>query len=573
MNLSPLAIAGIALGAILIILILVILFRTFSFPIQRDKAAPIALPEVDGKSVAERIGLAVQYKTIADPDPAKIDGYPFEGMHRMLRMLYPQVHEKLTLETVNQYSLLYTWEGNNPDLEPILFMAHQDVVPADESADSGWTHPPFSGELADGYVWGRGTLDIKNSLISLFEAVTFLLKEGFKPERTIYLAFGHDEEVSGIHGAKAIAELLESRGVRLSFLLDEGGSVMQGNLPGIEQPVALIGISEKGYLSLKLNSRVAGGHSSMPPENTAIGMLALSVAALEANPFPAHLDVVQFMMSYLGNAVPFTQRVALANSWLFGGMLKRKLAASHTTNASLRTTTAPTLFHAGVKENVLPAEAEAVVNFRIFPGDTLRDVYESVVDLVGDEHITVSPVGSETLESDYGWNPTPVVDTESPQFERLLNLVEAAFPEALAAPFLVLGATDARHYARICENAFRFSPVLITKEDLGGTHGVNEHLSFENAACMVGFYIECMREMGSLSTDIERQVLVEEIETKVPVEEVELPVYEPEKVEEEAQAVIKTRPAPKKRKPAKSDILLPDLPPEEELVVKPLKKE
>ncbi len=553
MTLPPLAIAGIALAAILLILIVIILVRTFAYPIQREEVAPALMPEIDGKMVAERIGLAVQYKTIADADQSKIDGLPFEGMQRMLNTLYPQVHEQLKLERVNEYSLLYTWEGSSPELEPILFMAHQDVVPADESEDSGWTHPPFSGEIADGYVWGRGTTDIKNGVIGILEAVTYLLKQGFKPERTIYLAFGHDEEVSGIHGAKAIAALLEERGVRLSFLLDEGGSVVSGNLPGIQQPVGLIGISEKGYLSLRLKAKVAGGHSAMPPEKTAIGSLALAVAALEANPFPAHLEVIQFMMSYGGKAVPFMQRMALANSWLFGGTLKRKLSASNSTNAAIRTTTAPTIFKSGYKDNVLPAEAEAVVNFRLFPGDTVRDVYEYVVDIVADESISITPAGADTLESDYGWNPTPVVDTESPQFERLLNLASAAFPEAIMAPYLVMGATDARHYARICQNAFRFSPVSITKQDLAGMHGINERLSFDNAGRMVGFYIECMREMSS-------QNLEEGEATQV----LELPELKPQ---------VRVKPVKKGRRKMPDLPVLPEFPPEEELVVRPMKKE
>lgn len=518
-GLSPLGLIGIAIAVILILLVVFILLRTALFPIKAKQAPPLTLPEVDGQSVAERIGLAVQYKTIAYSDQNKIDGLAFEGLHRLLYTLYPQVHEQLKREVVNDYSLLFTWEGKKPELDPVMFIAHQDVVPADEGEDSGWMHPPFSGELADGFVWGRGTLDIKCGVIGIMEAVTALLKGGYQPERTIYLGFGHDEEVSGIFGAKAIAKLLESRGVRLAFLLDEGGSVIQGFLPGVNKPVALIGISEKGYLSLKLSSKVTGGHSSMPPERTAIGLLALSVAALEANPFPARLEVVQFLMSYLGKEVSFSQRMAFANPWLFGDMLKSRLSRSKTTNATIRTTTAPTIFHAGATDNVLPAEAEAVVNFRLLPGDTLRDVYERVVKIVDDEKVEVKPLKSEMLESDYGWNPTPIADTESPQFERLFDLVKGAFPEAQVAPYLVVGATDARHYAHICRNAFRFVPVVVSREDLGGMHGINERLSFDNSGRMVGFYMACMQEMGSLEVGAN---------ATLPSETAEQPEYEPE---------------------------------------------
>jgi len=196
------------------------------------------------------------------------------------------VHEKLTYEVINQHALLYTWPGADPSLPAVCFAAHQDVVPADESKDSGWLHPPFAGELADGFVWGRGTLDCKGTLIGILEAVNNLLKSGFQPQRTVYLAFGDDEEVSGLQGAKHIAEALQSRGVHLSFMLDEGGAVTRGTLYGIEKPVGQVGISEKGYLSLKLKAKVAGGHSSTPPARTAIGSPSLAIAALEANPFP-----------------------------------------------------------------------------------------------------------------------------------------------------------------------------------------------------------------------------------------------------------------------------------------------
>ncbi|MCJ7693937.1 MAG: M20 family peptidase [Anaerolineaceae bacterium] len=442
----------------------------------------------------------MQFKTIAYSDQSKIDGEAFKGLHRLFKKLYPLLHDTLSLELINKYSLLYTWQGKNPELDPIMLTSHLDVVPALETEDSRWRHDPFSGDIADGYIWGRGSLDVKNGVVGIMEAVTNLLKSGYQPERTIYLAFGHDEEISGINGAKVIAAKLEERGVHLACLLDEGGSIMQGFLDGIDAPVGMVGISEKGFISLKLSVKTKGGHSSMPPATTAIGRLALSVAALEANPFPAHLDIVQFLMSYLGKELSFTQRMAFANTWLFGGMLKRKLAQANTTNAMMRTTTAPTIFNAGDTDNVLPVDAEAVVNFRILPGDTLRDVYEKVVAVIDDEQVEVKPLKAETLESDYGWDPTPVADTEAEPFITLKNLIEAAFPGVLAAPYLVLGGTDARHYRNICQNAFRFSPVFLNKEELKSVHGVNERLSIENCGRMVAFYMAYIEKMDRLET-------------------------------------------------------------------------
>ena len=509
---------GIGLIVLLLFLFGFVLLRTTLFSPPQKKVKLRNFPTVDGHSVAERLGLAVQQKTVSYDDPEKIDGSAFLGLHRLFKTLYPLVHTHLKLETVNEYSLLYTWEGRYPDLQPIMLISHLDVVPADE-ADEDWEHPPFSGEIADGYVWGRGTLDIKCGVVGILEGVEYLLKQDFKPERTVYLGFGHDEEVGGENGAVAIAALLEARGVKLGCLLDEGGSVYDDLLTDVQAPVAMIGISEKGYLSLRLTVAEDGGHSSMPAQQTAIGILARAIARLEALPMPARLEVIEFMMSYLGSALPFSQRMKFANTWLYGGRLKKQLSKSKLLNASIRTTTAPTIINAGMKDNVLPARAEAVVNFRLLPGDDLRSVYEMVLERIADERVAVTPLEGDTLEGPSGWEPSPVADVESPYFLWLSRLVREAFPEALAAPFLVLGGTDARHYASVTDNAFRFMPVQIEKADLESVHAVNERLSIENCARMVGFFIAYIKEMATLPAGVD--ALVEEEENTVEAVDVE----------------------------------------------------
>ena len=477
----------IALAAFLLVIVGVVLYRTSHFAIQLPDDEPIPLAEIDGEEVARHIGLAIQLKTISNTDPAKVDPLPFEGLRNLLQVLYPQVDDHLTREVINGGGLLYTWQGTEPDLDPIALAAHQDVVPANEAADSGWTHPPFAGEIADGYVWGRGALDCKGSLISIMEAVNNLIRDGFAPRRTVYLLFGHDEECSGTHGAVALADILEARGVRLALLLDEGGSVTTSTLPGIESPVAMIGVTEKGHLSLKLKATTKPGHASTPSTPTAIGALSLAIATLENNPFPQHLDMVEFMMSFVSAELPFMDRLMLANTWLFGGAVKRKLSQNPSTDANTRTTIAPTILRAGSAENVLPATAEALINLRIFPGETVRETYERIYDLVADQTLEVLPAHGETLEGDHTWEPTEISDIDSPQFRLLTRLAQSAYPEALVAPFMMNGATDSRHYSKLSHFIFRFSPILLSQEDQDTVHGVNERLSFENAARMVSF--------------------------------------------------------------------------------------
>ncbi len=498
---------GIGLGVVLLFLIGFVFLKTALFTVPQKDVPPRALAEVDGKSVAERLGLAIQYKTIANQDHEKMDSTAFWGLHRLLKTLYPQVHGQLNVEEVNDYSLLYTWLGTNPELEPIMLTAHLDVVPAVESDESAWTHPPFSGEVADGYVWGRGAIDNKNAVISILEAVETLIKQNYKPERTIYLGFGHDEEISGWRGAKAIAELLESRGEALGALLDEGGAVFEGLFPDIDVPLAFIGISEKGYLSLRLRVDLEGGHSAMPENETAIGVLSKAIAKLEANPMPAHLEIVEFVMSHLGGALPFFQRLLVANTWLFGGILKKRLAKSKMMNAMMRTTTAPTIIKAGVKDNVLPNNAEAVVNFRLLPGDDLKSVYEMVQKTIGDDRVKISPLIGDTLEGKSGFNPSAVADTGSSYYQELARLIQEVFPEGVVSPYLILGATDARHYTTLTENCFRFSPMQIDDNELSRMHAADERLSFENCARMVTFYIAFLQAFGNLVK--EQQVVPE----------------------------------------------------------------
>lgn len=494
-----LLISLIILGLILAIIAAIAIIRATQFPINLGEPADIYLPEIDGEQVAKHIGLALQLKTISHQDPTKTDPHPFVGLRNLLHTLYPAVFDRLEEELINEHAILLTWQGADPTLEPIAFTSHQDVVPADEGPDSTWTYPPFSGTLADGYVWGRGALDTKLTIIGILEAVNNLLREGFEPQRTIYLAFGHDEEVSGIYGAKAIAEHLESRGIKLAFLLDEGGVVSSGILPQVEAPVGLIGVAEKGHVSLKLRAEVKGGHSAYPPENTAIGALSLAIATLESNPFPQTLDMLEFMMSFVGDELPFGQRLALANPWLFGSAVRKKAAADKHLNAITRTTLSPTIIKAGDAENVLPSVAEAIVNIRIMPGETLASTYEYVRDLVADDVISVLPAHGDQLMGEHGWDPVDISDIDSPHFHMLCQLIRSSFPGAQAAPVLMPGATDARHYHKICKRSFRFTPVMISPEESNRTHGVDERLSFENAGKMVAFFQVLIENMSALS--------------------------------------------------------------------------
>lgn len=325
--------------------------------------------------------------------------------------------------------------------------------------------------------------------MGVLEAVEYLLKNNFQPDRTVMLAFGHDEETTGQRGAKSISALLEKRNIRPVMAMDEGGVVKMDGIPGFEKPVALIGIGEKGYLSLELTVTGEGGHSSRPPRQTSIGILAAAVIKLEQNPFPARLDAgIEQLFSYVGPDMPFGQRLVFANQWLFGPVIKRILSGSAGGDATQRTTTAPTIIQAGQKDNVLPIDATAVINFRILPGETPQSVTDRVNEVIDDKRVTVKNYGNAPPMF-----PSPLSDPEAVPFGQLSRSVRSVFPEAIVAPYLVVGATDARYYRNICPNVYRFMPVRMTDETLKMPHGTNERIAVKDYADMVKFYVTLIR--------------------------------------------------------------------------------
>ena len=422
---------------------------------------------------------------------AETDSLPFDQLHAYLRRTFPRVYRQLKIQTVNHYGLLYEWRGTDPARLPLLLLAHQDVVPVLPGTAGQWTRPPFAGQLAGGYLYGRGALDDKLNLLGQLEAVEALLRAGYQPRRTVLLlAFGHDEETQGRRGAAALAALIQKSYPHLAMVLDEGGLVKSDGVAGLAQPVALVGVSEKGYLSLELSATGPGGHSSMPPALTSVGRVAAAVARLEAQPFPARLDGgVRGLLAYLAPAVPFGQRLVFANQWLFGGLIKRSLAATPSGNAALRTTTAPTIMRGGEKDNVLPDRATATVNFRLLPGDSVRAVLRRVREIIRDPLVRVNILGAAR-------DAAPVSGTDNAEFATLARTIKSVFPAALVAPYVVVGATDARAYAPLCPRAtYRFTPVLMDQAAIESLHGTNERLRPAAYQQVIRFYAALIRNM------------------------------------------------------------------------------
>ncbi|MBW2242407.1 MAG: M20/M25/M40 family metallo-hydrolase [Deltaproteobacteria bacterium] len=444
---------------------------------------------VDAAVVARHLAEAIRFPTVSHQDPERFDAQPFENLLDHFRATYPLVHERLTVERIAGYSLLLTWQGSDPELAPALFMSHTDVVPVEQEALKGWTHPPFGGVIEGDFIWGRGSLDVKSGVVGWLEAAEGLLAQGFEPARSLIFAFGHDEEIGGEQGAAALAATLRERGVKLSFLVDEGGflSTDLGLVPG--KIVAQINTAEKTYFTIHLTARSDGGHSSTPPAHTAVGKLATAIHRLEANPFPLRISQpVRDLFAALAPHLPLGRRLAVNNLWLTGRIVARRMAEDPLQAAMLRTTTAATMISGGVKENVVPKRATATVNFRILPGETPDDVLAHVRAVIDNPEIEI--------ESDT-WSQAPRPGrVDAFGYQVLTDAVHDVYPEAIVVPGLLLGATDTRHYADIVDDAYRFLGGMVTRAQIPSIHGTDERIGIESLANAVRVQARVLQRAG-----------------------------------------------------------------------------
>lgn len=471
------------IGLVVLILLSIILFRTIRLKSRQVQAEPIAPVAVDSAAL-EHVSKAIQFPTVSFQDLSQAAKDEFPEFHHYLKVAFPTVHSTLLKEVINAKSLLFKWQGTDPSLKPVLLMSHMDVVPVEAGTESSWKYPAFSGSIAEGYIWGRGAWDDKVGVTGILEAAEMLARADYHPKRSLYFAFGHDEELGGPQGAGKIGPLLRSRNEAFTFILHEGLAITEGIFPGMTLPVAMLGVAEKGYVSLELMATAEGGHSSMPPRETAIGILSAAIKNLEEHPFPARLATpVREMFEFVGPEMQPRYKVVVANLWLFEGLLKRSLASKPASNALIRV--APTIVQAGTKENVLPASARAVINFRILPGDSIAKVENHVREVIADDRIEIKTVRPAQ-------EPSSVSNPESPNFHLLQKTIRQVFPEVLTTPALVLGGTDTKHYTDLSPDIYRFAPFRLKSDDLSRIHGINERIGVQDYEQCVRFYYQLL---------------------------------------------------------------------------------
>ncbi len=456
----------------------IITVRTFGFKNRtKNPQSPAALP-LDMRG-AEKLSETVKIQTVSNGNNQEA----FLQLHLLLEKLFPLFHAHCEKTVVNGYSLVYRWPAGTDRQEgkPILITAHMDVVPVEPGTEADWARQPFGGEVADGKVWGRGTLDTKVHIVAALEAAERLLAEGFAPARDIYFAFGHDEEVGGEQGARRIAQYFQEKGLAFDFVLDEGGCIVEGALEGVHKPIALIGVGEKGYANIKLTAAQDGGHSSMPAKHSSLGVLAMALCRLEAHAMrPRLIKPVREFLMRVGPEMGLANRIILANLWLFQPLFIHMFAQTRSGSAMLRTTTAVTMAEGSPAPNVMPQHASAVVNFRIIPGETGKDLLFHIK-----RTLKGLPVEAEPLALA---EPSSISSSDSEGYRNIERLIGEVFGDVIMAPYLVMASTDARKYEPVCEHIYRFSPYLIQNDELSKMHGTNENITIENIGRGIAFF-------------------------------------------------------------------------------------
>ena len=483
-------------GFVVVALAAVVIVRTMMVPAYVASTAAPPASKFDAAKVAARLSEAVKFRTIswqagAPAEDVAASHAAFVAFRDWIAVTYPQFSQTATREIVSDYTLLFTWAGSDPTLKPVLLMSHMDVVPVAPGSEGKWTHPPFDGVIADGYVWGRGAMDTKEGIVGMLEAAEMLIASGFKPKRTIMFSFGHDEELGGLEGNAKVAALLASRKTELEIVVDEGGAITKGVLPGVEAPVALLGVAEKGFVTLELTAKADGGHSSLPPPvaETAIGRLARAIGRIGDAPFESRIDgIARDALTELAPAMTFQQRMAFVNLWLFEPIVVRAMNATPAGGAGLHTTIAPTVISGGNKDNVMPPEAKASVNFRIHPRDTIKSVIDHVTKAVGDAQVEVKAKPGAREAS-------PTSDVKGARYGFVKRTIEKLVPGVIVVPNLMSGGTDSRYFQPMTANVFRMIPAVMGPDDLKGFHGTDERMPVASMGVIADYYATLITTM------------------------------------------------------------------------------
>ena len=477
----------------LAVITVITLIRAIFWVPKKKTYEPLEDEKVQLNEYRRNLSDAIKFKTVSQPDPKDVDWNEFEKFHKFLEERFPLVYKNLKHEEISDASLLFTWEGTRPDLEPIALLAHQDVVPIAAGTENDWEHPAFDGFDDGEFIWGRGALDMKNHLIAVIQTVETLLGEGFKPERTVYLCFGHNEEIvcSKESGADEIVKVLRSRGIHLDSVLDEGSALLRLDVKGlIHTYIAAVGFAEKGYADMKLTVHDKGGHTSAAPKHSGMAKLANTIKDVERHQFKSHmLPFLTELFDTVGRKATYLGRVVMCNVWLLKPIIKLVLKEIPESASMVRTIQSISMCEGSPEPNVLPQRPSITVNFRPLPGDTVDDVEKHIRKAVRYKDLEVERL--------YSKEATKFSPTDSRAFNAIRKVEEGLHPNDVAvAPYLVMGGTDSYRYGEICDNILRYAPFNVSVELFLTTHATNERCPISALKESVVFFREYIKEVS-----------------------------------------------------------------------------
>ena len=470
------------LGA-LALLCLVFVIRALMVKDTAEQPEAYEKPTIDLDAAVKKVQGAIRIPTISIVDETS-PGQPFYDLQEYLETTFPLFHKTAQKRVVNEYGLMYRIEGSDTQLKPAMFMGHQDVVPPQEE---GWKHPPFSAEIEDGCIWGRGSFDMKSQLVSIFEATEMHLRAGKMPQRTMYFCFSYDEEVAG-NGAKAMCKVLAQEGVEFEFIFDEGMTPLDASMIGLEGPLAMVGVCEKGWVNAKITAKGNAGHAAMPPKETTAVSLAKAVVKLNKHQMKARFTpAVNMLIKSVCPKASFKFKLLMANADILRPLLKPVLLKiSPATAAMLRTTMAFTVLHASDAANVMPDESYAIVNCRVNLGEKVEDVKTHMQKVLGKKYEI------ELLEPGQH-EPTGMSDLDSFGWRMMQKSVAEVFPGGVTAPFPFVAGTDSKFYDSLTTCTMKFSPHVTDAKYRAGMHNVNEYFKVSDVESDIQFYYRFMQ--------------------------------------------------------------------------------
>ena len=504
----------IAIISLLFILIVVLLVKTWVYPFHKIEIGESSstLNTSPSEKAIERFAAGIRIPTVSNEVYENTDLQPFDDFKAYLPKVYPEIYKNMDTLTINRYGLVFHWKGKKQDRKPILFLSHYDVVPvigynpsenmptdtlyqindkvipSIDSVQTEWDYSPFSGAVVNGRIYGRGTLDMKGMLFSLFEAADQLIAEGYQPEQDIWFAFGHDEEVSGRQGAVHIADYFKQQGITFDAVYDEGGIIAAPGsaMESIKKPLALVGIGEKGFLTLRIKVFGLGGHSSMPPAKSSLVYAAEIIEKLNNNQLPPQIiSPIASFLDNIGGEMNFTSRMAIANQWLLKPLLINTFSKSPSSNALIRTTTAISMAKGSDAPNVLTSVSEVTVNFRILPGETVNDIIDHVNKVCEGYEFEMEIISSR--------EPSAISPEDTKGFHVIRKTILQLYPEAIVSSYITIGGTDAYKYQIVTDNIYRFMPVYLNQYEQRSIHNENEHITIENFGKMIWYFKEIMK--------------------------------------------------------------------------------